>query len=502
MSALLEMRGIRKSFGDIEVLHGVDLSLKEGEIRAVVGHNGAGKSTLMKILAGVHAASSGTVLVRGVEVNFTGPAAAQARGIRMVFQEFSLVPSMTVLANMVLSNEPTRMGLLSGRRAEQITRRAFDRLGLDIDPDQEVAALPVGDRQLVEIAKAIAYDPAVLVLDEPTASLSSTEVQRLFEVVRRLAASGIGVVYISHHLDEIGRLCDTLTVLRDGAVVADRPVGGITVPEIVSLMLGATASVTALKGRNDAQSSRPLLSVQHLRVDPRVADLSFDVRAGEIVGLAGLLGSGRTEAMEAVFGLRDRQSGDVSLSGRRVEASGPPSAIRSGLMLVPDDRRTMGVLAGQSVQDNLLLCIWRRLTRFGFISRSRSRVRARVLADSMGIRAAGGGLGASIETLSGGNQQKVVIGRALAAQPRVLMLNEPSAGIDVGARRDIMAIVRDYVSDGRAALIASSDLQELASVCDRILFVGRGRVVASVDNDPAAPLGEPELLEILHRSTA
>lgn len=501
MSALLEMRGIRKSFNGVEVLHDVDLTLRKSEIRGVVGHNGAGKSTLMKILAGVYDPTGGSIRIRGVETPLAGPADAQARGIRMVFQEFSLVPVMSVLANVILANEPTRWGFLSRQRALAIARNAFQRLGLEIDPDQSVQELSVGDRQLVEIAKAIAFDPSVLVLDEPTASLSPTEVERLFEVVRRLAASGISVIYISHHLDEIGRLCDTLTVLRDGAVVADRLVGDITVPEIVSLMLGAVADMTLLKGREAKDTAGSILSVEHLKVEPRITDVSFDIRTGEVVGLAGLMGSGRTEAMEAIFGLRPAQFGRVSVAGRPFDRSSAHAAIRAGLMLVPGDRRTMGVLEGQSVQDNLLLCVWRRLTRFGLISRSRSRRWARELADQMGIRMSGGRLGAPIENLSGGNQQKAVIGRALATEPRVLMLDEPSAGIDVGARHDVMAIIRSYVTEGRGALVSSSDLRELASVCDRILFVAGGRIVASVDNDPAAPAGEPELLEILHRST-
>ena len=472
---LLRMRGIRKRFGDAEVLKSVDFEVSAGEIRALVGQNGAGKSSLMKVLSGVYAPDAGSILVDDVDVRIDSPSDAHAAGIRMVFQEFSLIPGMNASQNVVLSQERTRFGLTNDRAERDIALALFERLGVDIDPDRPVRELRVADRQMVEIAKALSRDPKVLVLDEPTAALSREEAERLFAVVRRLREGGLGIVFISHHMQEVIEICDSVTVMRDGLVVATLDAEEMTVDSVVSAMLPPDAVQSETERPSTERGDEAVLELRDAFSGSRVRGMTLSLFPGEIVGLAGLAGSGPGELLEMLFGLRDVDGGAVSIDGKAYEPVNPSSAIQRGVMLISEDRRTTGIIGGHSVAWNMLQAVWRRFARWGFIDDRAGRGVVAGFIDRLKIRAAN--MDVPIQLLSGGNQQKVLVARALLVKPRILLLSEPTAGIDIRARADITAAVRDYVATGGSAIWVSADLRELSESCDRVLVVRHGRIV-------------------------
>lgn len=474
---LLSMTGILKRFGDATVLNDVDFTLHSGEIHALVGQNGAGKSSLMKILAGVYVPDGGTIRVGGDVIAMTSPVAAHEAGIRMVFQEFSLVPQLTVAQNVVLGNEIKRIGLLDDPAAIRLTREAFARLDVDIPPTALVSELRVGDRQLVEIAKALSQSPKILVLDEPTASLSRYEVDRLFAAVSRLRDAGLGIVFISHQMQEITELCDRVTILRDGEVVGVLEGEEIEIDAIIARMLPHTPGGVGetLDSSRNRQRGVEVLRVSDLRAGPRVRGVSLDVAAGETVGIAGLLGSGSSEFLETLFGLRSIDAGSITLAGADCRVYSPADAIKSRIMLITDDRRTSGIVSGHSVAWNMMMAVWARFSTFGWV---RDRMAENVVRENaVRLKIKMSGIGVAIENLSGGNQQKVLVARAFLVAPRLLLLNEPTAGIDVRARVDITDAVTSYVGSGGAAIWASSDMQELAENCDRVYVMRQGRFV-------------------------
>jgi len=471
------MTGINKRFGDSTVLNSVNFTLHSGEIHALVGQNGAGKSSLMKVLAGVYVPDGGTIAVDGEVIEMTSPVAAHEARIRMVFQGLSLVPQLTVAQSVVLGNEIKRIGLLDDAGAIRLTKGTLAQLDVNISPTSLVSELRVGDRQLVEIAKALSQSPKILVLDEPSSSLSRQEVDRLFAAVSRLRDAGLGIVFISHHMQEITELCNRVTILRDGEVVGLLDGEEVEIDAIIARMLPDTLSDAgeAVDSSQDRQRGAEVLRVSDLRAGPRVQGVSLDVAAGETVGIAGLLGSGSSEFFEALFGLRSIDGGSVNLSGADCRIYSPADAIKSRIMLITDDRHTTGIISGHSVAWNMMVAVWAKFSRFGWVRDRMAEGVVRDNADRLKIKMSG--IDGAIENLSGGNQQKVLVARALLVAPRLLLLNGPTVGIDVRARVDINEAVSGYVGAGGAAIWVSSDMQELAENCDRVYVMRQGRFV-------------------------
>ncbi len=477
----IRMRGIVKSFGANDVLHGVDFELRRGEVHALVGGNGAGKSTLMKILQGVYHRDAGSIDVDGVPLEIESIHQARAAGIGMVFQEFSLIPTLSVAKNIFLGAERRdAVGLLDDRDSVVRAREIFERMGVEIDPRAEVGNLPTAFWQLTEIAKAVAQNARVLILDEPTASLAKGEVDALFDLVRRLAVDGMSMIYISHRMDEIFEIADRITVLRDGNTVLTDSLGNLDHDTIIHAIVGRKVEGHfAWRPRDVDREGSPLLSVEGVNAGRRVRDVSFTAHAGEIIGLAGLMGSGRTELARCLFGIDRIESGTVRVRGHEIALDGPKAAIDAGVALVPEDRRSQGLVLSHSVQENLLLTLLGGLRRGPLLDRSRMRRRATDLIQEMDVVATSADI--PINRLSGGNQQKVVIGKWLATDPDVLILDEPTAGIDIGTKVEIIERIRTLADAGKVVIIISSELPELLAVADRIFVLRDGSIEQDLD---------------------
>ena len=471
----VRMRRIVKSFGPVEVLKEVDLDIHAGEVHALAGENGAGKSTLMKVLQGVHPITSGEIEVNGEPVKIRNPADAERVGIGMVFQEFSLVPSMTVAQNIFLNRElRSKLGLIDDRAAEREAARIFADLGVSIDPAARVETLGTAYWQLVEIAKAVAKNAPVLVMDEPTASLASHEVERLFELIERLTARGIAIVYISHRMDEIRRVAQRITVLRDGRVVLSDRVADVEVAQIIEAIIGRRlASDLVYRERERGVDDRVILAAEHVASDTGLVDVDVTVRAGEIVGLAGLMGSGRTEFARVIAGIDRPSSGTIRIDGRTVSFRSALAAQRAGIALIPEDRREQGLVLEHSVSANLMLPVLDRLMAGILVSTARMRAMTQDLVERFSVKTADPY--APVNLLSGGNQQKVVVAKWINTDPKLLVMDEPTAGVDIGTKTEILDIVRDYASQGNAVLFISSELPELLAVADRVVVLRGGR---------------------------
>jgi ribose transport system ATP-binding protein len=498
----LAASGIRKTFGGVTALDGVDFALRRGEVHGLIGQNGAGKSTLVKVLNGVHQPDSGELTLGGRPVVLASPWDARRAGIAMVFQEFSLIPTLSVAHNVFLVHEPrTRLALTDERAAQTATRAILDDLGVQVEPTQIVGSLPVGSQQLVEIAKAMSWSPSILILDEPTASLSGTEVETLFRVIRTLRDRGVSIVYISHHLQEVLEICDAITVLRDGRVQLTGSASSLGLASIVSAMTGR--DVEAMSGRRVNSVDRtgtPALEVEGWTLGTRLTEVDLAVHPGEVLGIAGLLGSGRTSLLRSIVGLEPQVRGDLRVAGRTGRFGSPADALGMGIAYVPEDRRREGIVAGQSVQSNLLLGVWGRLARHFLVDDREADRQTHAAIERLAIRTSGGRQ--LIEHLSGGNQQKVVVGRSLARQPAVLLLDDPTAGIDIGSRRELLGHVRRYADDGGAVILVSSELEELAGVADRVAILTRGAVTAVLDPSRGDALSEGALLNAIHVAAA
>ncbi|MBB3668268.1 sugar ABC transporter ATP-binding protein [Garicola koreensis] len=467
---LLRIRGLSKSFFGVEVLHGIDLTVQAGEVHGLVGENGAGKSTVMKTLAGVHTADSGSIELDGKEVSFDHPLQAQRGGVATVFQEFNLLPERTVAENVYLAREPRSGGLVQRRRMEQDTASLMQDLGIvDIDAGAKVRTLSVAQQQVVEIVKAMSFDARLISMDEPTAALADHEVELLYQLIGRLRERGVAVLYVSHRLQEIFDLCDRITVLKDGSLVDTVESNEITPDELVRKMVGRTISSFFPEPREGTEIGDIRLSVRQ-GGNRMLNGISFDVRAGEIVGLAGLQGSGRTEIAHALFGVERFTRGSITVDGRTFSPRSPRQAVRAGLALVTEDRKAEGLALNQSVAANARLVLDAALPGRG----SSRAARLSGILSSLELAAASDAQ--EVRLLSGGNQQKVVLAKWLVTDPQVMVLDEPTRGIDVGAKRAVYELMRDLTAEGMAIILISSELPEVIGMSDRIVVLNDGEI--------------------------
>ncbi len=477
IAPLLEVRGIGKRFFGVRALADVGLSLQRGEVLAVIGENGAGKSTLMKILAGVQKPDDGEILLDGHAVQLHSVADALGFGIALIHQELNLADNLDVGSNIFLGREPRRAGFIDKRRIYHDSSELLRRVGLPVSPRTIVETLSIGQQQMVEIAKAISVDARVLIMDEPTSSLSQGETEHLFRVVRDLRERGISVIYISHRLGEVKELADRVVVLRDGQNAGELTRGEIEHERMVKLMIGRDVSQFYQRAENTV--GEIVLDVRELRTaaHPRHR-LSFEVRSGEIVGVAGLVGAGRTEMLEALFGVAPPVGGTVQVAGKTVTPRSPRDAISAGIALVPEDRKQQGLILEMAISENLGLPSLRRTQRSGFLNHAEERTISRRMFGELNIRAAGDRQ--AVQFLSGGNQQKVVLGKWLAMAPRLLLMDEPTRGVDIGAKQEIYRIMEQLAANGVAILFVSSELEEIMGISDRALVMHEGRITGEL----------------------
>jgi ABC-type sugar transport system ATPase subunit len=487
---LLEVTGVHKRFGGVHALRGVSLSVSAGEVHALVGENGAGKSTLINILAGAVRRDAGRVVFAGREVDFHSPAESQEVGIAVIHQELATLPTLTVAENLLMGRLPAHRGWLDRVAMARDSRSLLADVGLDVDPRTPIRELSLSQQQLVEIARALSTNARLLVMDEPSSSLTEHETQRLLHLVRKLRDKGVAILYVSHRMAEIFSTADRLTVYRDGAHVGTMETASTTPARVVGLMVGRAL---ASPGPSDARRlGDELLVVRGLTRRTRAGDgggvtlhdVSFTVRRGEIVGLAGLVGSGRSEVARAIFGVDRFDAGEILLEQCAVHFGSPGDAIRAGIAMVPEDRKALALFSEKPLRWNVSMAKLPALRRFGFIGRSRERALATAQVERLRVRAPG--LEAPVRVLSGGNQQKTVLGRWLATRPKLLILDEPTHGVDVGAKAEIAALVRSLAADGVAILLISSELPEVLELSDRVLVMRAGRLVATLDRAEAS----------------
>jgi rhamnose transport system ATP-binding protein len=480
----LELRDVAKSFGAVRALSAGSLRVDHGSIHGLVGENGAGKSTLVKVVAGVHRRDTGDLLLEGQSVDFGSTAESKAAGVAVIYQEPTLFPDLSVTENIFMG----RQLLGSGRRIDRgamyaEAERLFSGLGVSIDPRRPALGLSIADQQIIEIAKAISLDAKVLIMDEPTAALSGVEVERLFTVARQLRDEGRALVFISHRFDEVFDLCDRVTVMRDGAYVDSLPIAETDVDQIVSLMVGR--EVGELFPKTPAPIGDPVLRVEGLTSAGVFHDVTFEVRSGEIVGLAGLVGAGRSEIARAVFGVDGYQAGTVTLDGEPVPPRNPRAAIRAGMAFIPEDRRRQGLVIDASVSRNVAGVIRTRLSRGGLLTQRAENKAAGPWASRLEVKTSA--LDANAATMSGGNQQKVVIAKWLATEPRLLIIDEPTRGIDVGTKAEVHRLLSELAGQGMAILMISSELPEILGMADRVLVVREGNLTADLAAAEATP---------------
>jgi len=480
--AALELREIAKSFGAVIALSSATLRVEMNSIHALVGENGAGKSTLVKIVAGLYQRDSGEFFLRGEAVDFKSTAEAKAAGVAVIYQEPTLFPDLSVTENIFMGRQPRdRFGRIDRKAMHLEATQIFERLAVHIDLDRPAEGLSIADQQLIEIAKAISLDARVLIMDEPTAALSGVEVERLFSVARSLRDEGRGIVFISHRFDEVFALSDTITVMRDGQYISTDAIADVTEEEIVRRMVGR--DVTDLFPKQEAEIGEVLLEVSDLSSTGVFTDVSFTVRSGEIVALAGLVGAGRSEIARAIFGVDDYDSGTVTVNGRRVPKHRPAKAMALGLGLVPEDRRKQGLVLEATVARNATLPLRAALSKLGFLTSRTENQSARVWASRLQLKSSS--LDTLAGTLSGGNQQKVVLGKWLATEPRVLIIDEPTRGIDVGTKAEVHRLISELAGRGMGILMISSELPEVLGMADRVLVVHEGLITADISRADA-----------------
>ncbi|KWR90581.1 sugar ABC transporter ATP-binding protein [Cupriavidus sp. IDO] len=477
---LLELRNISKTFPGVKALSNVQLTVYAGEVHALMGENGAGKSTLMKILSGAYIADDGgECRIASQPVVIDGPAAARAHGVAVIYQELSLAPNLSVAENIYLGRHLHRHGMVDRAEMSRACEATLARLGADFTPDTPVRALSIAQRQLVEIARAVHFETRILVMDEPTTPLSTRETDRLFALIRQLRAEGMAIIYISHRMAEIDELADRVTVLRDGCFVGTLERETLTQAALVKMMVGRDLSGFYTKTHGEVEPGEIMLSVRNMSDGRRVRECSFDLRAGEVLGLAGLVGAGRTELARLIFGADVRSNGAVFVAGAPLAITSPRQAIDAGIAYLTEDRKLQGLFLDQSVHENINLIVAARdALRGGRLNRGSGRRRTAEAIRSLGIRVAHAQV--NVGSLSGGNQQKVMLSRLLETKPRVLILDEPTRGVDIGAKAEIYRLINELARSGVAVLLISSELPEVVGLCDRVLVMREGELVGEV----------------------
>jgi ABC-type sugar transport system ATPase subunit len=474
---VVRLRGVSKEFPGVLAVDGVDLEILPGEVHALAGENGAGKSTLMKILSQVERPNAGEVEISGEPVEFRGPGHAQRLGVAMVYQEFALAPHLSVAENLFLGREPTSVGFINRRAEKEKAAELLGRVGLDVDPGRLVSSLTVAEQQRVEIAKALAIEAKIVIMDEPTATLAEKETEELFEVIRDLSSRGISILYISHHLDEIFRIADRVTVMRDGKVVETKPASELDEEELVNLMVGR--QVGNLYPKPEVEVGEVLLRAGGITREGVLRNCSFEVRSGEILGFAGLVGAGRTELARAVFGADPIDSGRVELDGRELQIGSPQAAIDAGIGYLTEDRKGAGLALQLGVDQNITLA--NVPTKAGFLDLGAEQRTAEDRSEQLDIQTPT--TKRKVQLLSGGNQQKVVVAKWLEARARVLFFDEPSRGIDVGAKAEMFGLIGELANEGRGIVLISSYLPELLNMCDRVVVLRGGEVVGGLNRE-------------------
>ena len=482
MSNLLEMRKITKTFPGVKALDEVDFSLERGTVHALMGENGAGKSTLMKCLFGIYTPDSGEIYIDGEKVSYKDPKDALDSGVAMAHQELNQVSMRSVAENIMLGRFPSKYGIVDAKKMNQETQALFDRLGLNFDPKKIIGKYSVAERQLIEIAKAVSYNAKILVLDEPTSSLTESEVDKLFEIINKLRDQGVGIIYISHKMEEILSISDYVTVMRDGKFIDMKPASELSKDEIIRLMVGRKIDATSLKTDEYIQDE-VLLEVKNLsgKYKPTVTDISFTLQKGEILGVAGLVGSRRTELVETIFGLRQKESGQIFLHGKEVDNKDPMAAIKNGFALVTEERRATGIFPYAAIRLNATIANIKKYAKHSVVSDKALKEDTDRVIDSMEVKTPS--QNTKIMDLSGGNQQKVIIGRWLLTDPEVLLLDEPTRGIDVGAKYEIYKLIGELAKEGKSVIFISSEMAELQMVCNRIMVMSNGRLAGIEKND-------------------
>jgi ribose transport system ATP-binding protein len=473
---ILSMENISKSFNGITVLDSVDFSVKQGEVHALMGGNGAGKSTLMKILTGVYTADDGDIIIDGKKVIIKDTNDSRANYISMIFQEFSLIPTLTVAQNIYLTRESkTALGLLNDKECNEKTRELLEELEVDIDPNALVESLGVGYWQMTEIAKALSQETKILIMDEPTSSLTKKETEVLFSFIEKLKNKGISIIYISHRMDEIFQICDRITILRDGRKVVTENCGDINLETMIQHIIGAELDKTfEWKERSYSIDTTPVLEVKGLSSGTKVHNVNFKIFPGEILGVAGLMGSGRSEMARAIFGIDDINSGEIFINGEKQSIKNTSDAVKAGLALIPEDRRVQGLILDHTVKDNMILPILSRVKKGLFVDDRKANQIAEELVKKLNIKT--DNIFKTTKLLSGGNQQKIVLAKWLANDPNVLILDEPTIGVDIGAKTEIIEIIRELADSGKAILVISSEIPELLAVSDRVIVLHEGEV--------------------------
>ena len=476
---LLSMKNINKSFPGVLALDDVTLDILPSEIHALVGENGAGKSTLMRALSGISKIDSGTIYWKGTPVEISQPRDAQKLGISMIHQELAIIPYLDVGKNIFLGREPQLKvsGVIDWKKLYKQAQEQLDKLGLDINPKAPVESLTIAQQQMVEVAKALSMDASLIVMDEPTSALTEKEVEALFSYMKKLRENGVSIIFISHRLNEIQRVSDRITILRDGKWIGTSEVENLTQDDIVKMMVGREVEQSAKKQAKP--SSEIVLKVENLSSGDEVHNVTFDLHKGEILGIAGLVGAGRSALAEAIFGSRKITSGYIELDHKKVKFASPQTAIEHGLGLVPEDRKAQGLFLNMAVWQNIVIAGIKKTTRFGFVRKAETQKISASLVDRLSIKTPN--LGQQVKNLSGGNQQKVIIARWLSLKPKILILDEPTRGIDVGAKAEIHNLLKQLATEGVGVLMISSELPEILGVSDRILVMKEGYLVAELD---------------------
>lgn len=482
---VLSVTDLRKSYGGIRALGGVSLTVEAGKIHALVGENGAGKSTLIKILTGAITRDSGTILLNGKPYLPSNPAQAKAAGVQCVYQELNMFPDLSIAENVTIERFPRRpLGMVNFAAMRAQAMRALSAVGLDdMDPDQPVRKLGIAHKQLIEIARALSTKSDILILDEPTATLTDREVQKLAEILLRLRSQGLSILFVSHHLEEVFRICDQVTVFRNGETVASERVSDVTPELVVRHMVGRTLHAATVAPRPKAPYKAEVLAVADLKTTAHAkpTGVSFSLKEGEVLGLAGLVGAGRTEVLRAIFGADRRRGGTIRIDGAEVRIDSPADAIRLGLAFVTEDRKGEGLILPMAIKENLGLVDFISASRFGLLNKPAEASQADTAREKLGIKL--GRTSDAVSSLSGGNQQKVVLGKWLTTRPRILLLDEPTRGVDVGAKAEIYEILKGLAAEGTSILVVSSELPELMTLCDRIMVLSNHQLSGELNRD-------------------